>query len=168
MIDFDTEPAEVPAPVEVEADHPAVTMYTSGTTADPKGVVLTHGNLVGEFEGVFDAVRIDETDSVLQWFQIADLAMGTPVVNTGLVGAPDGIAYALRSEFVGVVSSEADEGAGGGCDLNDDGDRQDDVFRWVPASNGPGTAPGPSKAVGAIWTRRTRLSTSAMPGPASG
>ena len=44
---------------------PAVILYTSGTTADPKGVVLTHGNLIAERTAVFDVVRVSETDCVL-------------------------------------------------------------------------------------------------------
>ncbi|MEZ5415717.1 MAG: AMP-binding protein [Vicinamibacterales bacterium] len=44
---------------------PAVILYTSGTTSDPKGVVLTHGNLAGERESAFAAVHVDQRDAVL-------------------------------------------------------------------------------------------------------
>ena len=40
-------------------------LYTSGTTSDPKGVVLTHGNLLAERQGAFAIVRVSEADSVL-------------------------------------------------------------------------------------------------------
>ncbi len=44
---------------------PAVILYTSGTTSDPKGVVLTHGNLLAEMEAVFGALHVDERDCIL-------------------------------------------------------------------------------------------------------
>jgi long-chain acyl-CoA synthetase len=40
-------------------------LYTSGTTSDPKGVVLTHGNLNAEREGVLAVVGVSEHDCVL-------------------------------------------------------------------------------------------------------
>jgi long-chain acyl-CoA synthetase len=43
----------------------AALLYTSGTTADPKGVMLTHANLVGEANSVFGAIYIDEHDALL-------------------------------------------------------------------------------------------------------
>ncbi|HEX6850146.1 MAG TPA: AMP-binding protein [Candidatus Polarisedimenticolaceae bacterium] len=55
----------LPPPHASTPDAPAVILYTSGTTADPKGVVLTHANLVAEREAAFSVVTVDETDVVL-------------------------------------------------------------------------------------------------------
>ncbi len=44
---------------------PAVILYTSGTTSDPKGVVLTHGNLLAEMKAVFEVLRLDHRDTIL-------------------------------------------------------------------------------------------------------
>ena len=40
-------------------------LYTSGTTADPKGVVLTHANLLAERDAAFAVVDVSERDAVL-------------------------------------------------------------------------------------------------------
>jgi long-chain acyl-CoA synthetase len=50
--------------VPAETDLAAL-LYTSGTTADPKGVMLTHGNLVGEANCVFQVISIGPKDALL-------------------------------------------------------------------------------------------------------
>ena len=52
-------------PVASPSDAVAALLYTSGTTADPKGVMLTHGNLMAEADGVFAVLELSEKDSVL-------------------------------------------------------------------------------------------------------
>jgi long-chain acyl-CoA synthetase len=51
--------------VEAPADTVAALLYTSGTTADPKGVQLTHANMLGEVNAVFGLLQIGSTDAVL-------------------------------------------------------------------------------------------------------
>ena len=52
-------------PVTVKTDDLASLLYTSGTTADPKGVMLTHANFLGEVEAVFNWVDIGPNDALL-------------------------------------------------------------------------------------------------------
>jgi len=46
-------------------DDIASLLYTSGTTADPKGVMLTHSNLLAEADAVFAWARIGPNDAIL-------------------------------------------------------------------------------------------------------
>ncbi len=52
-------------PAPSAPDDLASLIYTSGTTADPKGVMLTHANFLGEVEAVFDWVGLGPSDALL-------------------------------------------------------------------------------------------------------
>lgn len=52
-------------PVPSEDDDLAALLYTSGTTADPKGVMLSHGNVTGEMHAAFGWAHIGPNDAVL-------------------------------------------------------------------------------------------------------
>lgn len=49
----------------------ATIIYTSGTTGEPKGVVLTHEQLITEAANVVDAYAFSEKDSVLSFLPLA-------------------------------------------------------------------------------------------------
>src|SRR5437588_6270135 len=52
-------------PVSAGSGEIAAILYTSGTTADPKGVMLTHANLLGECDAVFGLLELGPGDAVL-------------------------------------------------------------------------------------------------------
>ncbi|HEX8925362.1 MAG TPA: AMP-binding protein, partial [Terriglobales bacterium] len=52
-------------PVPVEPDTMACLFYTSGTTSDPKGVMITHSNLVYEMDAAFDFIELGPKDAIL-------------------------------------------------------------------------------------------------------
>lgn len=57
--------AHAPAPiVELEPDHLAVMLFTSGTAGSPKAAMLSHGNLQSNLEQLALVRKLDDTDVV--------------------------------------------------------------------------------------------------------
>jgi long-chain acyl-CoA synthetase len=54
----------------VRAEDLATIVYTSGTTGEPKGVMLTHRNLVSNIEGVVQIFKVDENDTALSFLPL--------------------------------------------------------------------------------------------------
>ncbi len=54
-------------------DKVATIVHTSGTTANPKGVVLTHGNILHNFEGGVQAVDFNENDLFLSFLPLSHM-----------------------------------------------------------------------------------------------
>ncbi len=54
----------------LSAGDTAFLQYTSGSTGQPKGVILTHANLLSNLRVIGDALRIDDTDVVVSWLPL--------------------------------------------------------------------------------------------------
>ncbi len=65
---FRLECAEV---INSNPDDIAYIQYTSGTTAKPKGIALTHRNLLTNLAGMAESCRISEEDSMLAWLPLS-------------------------------------------------------------------------------------------------
>ena len=54
-----------PEPVDIHPDDLVEIMFTSGTTGDPKGVMLTHRNLTANIEGITQYIACDTSSRLL-------------------------------------------------------------------------------------------------------
>ena len=59
----------LPAP-DVEPAETCFIQYTSGSTGDPKGVTLTHANVLANIRGIGFAVEVRPTDCVVSWLPL--------------------------------------------------------------------------------------------------
>ncbi|MFV0532914.1 MAG: AMP-dependent synthetase/ligase [Cumulibacter sp.] len=58
----------------IDLDTVITLIYTSGTTGDPKGVQLTHGNVVGAFRATEGRAIFPEPSRVISWLPAAHIA----------------------------------------------------------------------------------------------
>jgi long-chain acyl-CoA synthetase len=59
------------AAAAVRPGDPASIIYTSGTTGNPKGVVLSHGNLIANIRATDAVIRFDATDTSLSFLPLS-------------------------------------------------------------------------------------------------
>ncbi len=64
------QPRAVNLQPNVKSEDPAFIQYTSGSTSDPKGVLLTHHNLLTIFATYGKAVQVTENDVVVSWLPL--------------------------------------------------------------------------------------------------
>lgn len=54
----------------IKKDDPALIQYTSGSTSDPKGVLLSHHNLLSNLRAIGRAINISSNDRVISWLPL--------------------------------------------------------------------------------------------------
>ncbi|MDN5752360.1 MAG: AMP-binding protein, partial [Nitrosospira sp.] len=77
-------PGQAPA-YSIQAGQVALLQYTSGSTANPKGVALTHANLLTNIRAMGQAAKVSSTDVFVSWLPLYH--------DMGLIGAWLGSLY---------------------------------------------------------------------------
>ncbi len=57
----------------IDADHTVTVIHTSGTTANPKGAMLTHANILFNYQAVCQVVDLSEDDLFLSWLPLSHI-----------------------------------------------------------------------------------------------
>ena len=78
-----------PEHVDIQPDDLAEIMFTSGTTGDPKGVMLTHRNLTANIAGVSRYISCDPSSRLLSILPLSHMPCSCPTPrSTNLAGLP--------------------------------------------------------------------------------
>ncbi len=56
--------------VSIESSDPVLIQYTSGSTGDPKGVLLTHENMLANIRAIINAIPVKPTDVEVSWLPL--------------------------------------------------------------------------------------------------
>jgi len=88
---------------DLDAEAPATILYTSGTTGNPKGVVLTHHNVMYEALSTLEAAGLHEAQSAISYLPLAHIAervlglYGPQIQGSHMyaIGDPSGLLAAL-------------------------------------------------------------------------
>ncbi|MHA1108691.1 MAG: class I adenylate-forming enzyme family protein, partial [Alphaproteobacteria bacterium] len=83
-------PAENDDPTIAGPDDPCVIYYTSGTTANAKGVICSHATMFYNFDGVADFVGLRSDDTILDfrsysWSSAMEMSLGGPLTRGATV-----------------------------------------------------------------------------------
>ena len=73
LMDRGSEDDEEIADVEIKADDLALIMYTSGTTGNPKGVMLSHKNIIAAIAGQSSVIEVGVQDIVIGYLPLAHI-----------------------------------------------------------------------------------------------
>jgi 1-acyl-sn-glycerol-3-phosphate acyltransferase len=80
-----SEGATTTLPTQRRPDDPALIQYTSGSTGDPKGVLLSHANILANIRAIGQAVAVRPDDVTVSWLPLYH--------DMGLIGAWLGSLY---------------------------------------------------------------------------
>ncbi len=84
--------ADIAAPTLHDAMQTALIQYTSGSTGDPKGVVLSHANLLANVRAMGEAINASSSDVFVSWLPLYH--------DMGLIGAWLGSLYFAAPLYV--------------------------------------------------------------------
>ncbi|MFT4928346.1 MAG: amino acid adenylation domain-containing protein [Phenylobacterium sp.] len=72
---------------DVARDNPAFLQYTSGSTGDPKGVIITHGNILANTQYLHGISGADDRDIFVNWLPLFhDLGLVTAILLPAYMG----------------------------------------------------------------------------------
>jgi long-chain acyl-CoA synthetase len=75
LLETEGDPHEIEAArAAVEPDDLLTLIYTSGTTGPPKGVQITHGNMMGALHALEDAIEFPEGSRIVSYLPMAHIA----------------------------------------------------------------------------------------------